>query len=144
MRERCAHVTTPVLNLDNGPENHSRHIHFMHRVVAFARRYRLRVQLAYYPPSHSKHNPIERCWGILEQHWKGGLLESVAAVLGFAETMTWHGRRPLVAPVARDYQRGVRLTEEEMAAVEAHLARLPGLERWSVHIEGPALAYRDM
>src|SRR5262245_2149031 len=31
----------------------------------------LTVRLAYYPPYHSKYNPIERCWGILENHWNG-------------------------------------------------------------------------
>jgi transposase len=25
----------------------------------------------YYPPYHSKYNLIERCWGILENHWNG-------------------------------------------------------------------------
>ncbi|CDN10487.1 Mobile element protein [Richelia intracellularis] len=30
------------------------------------------IQLLYYPPSHSKYNPIEGCWGILDQHWNGG------------------------------------------------------------------------
>jgi hypothetical protein len=143
VRERFAHITTLVLNLDNGPENHSRRTQFLHRLVAFATRYGLRVQLAYYPPYHSKYNPVERCWGILEQHWNGSLLDSVAAVLGFAETMTWRGRRPSVEPVATDYQCGVRLTAEEMAVVEAQLARLPGLERWFVHIDGAALAGRD-
>ena len=55
VRERFAHITTLVLNLDNGPENHSRRTQFMHRLVTFARRYGLRVQLAYYPPYHSKY-----------------------------------------------------------------------------------------
>ncbi|NRB09761.1 MAG: hypothetical protein HRU34_23665, partial [Richelia sp.] len=26
----------------------------------------------YYAPYHSKYNPIEGCWGILDQHWNGG------------------------------------------------------------------------
>ena len=50
---------------------------FLKRIVAFARKYRLVVQLAYYPPYHSKYNPIERCWGVLEMHWNGSLLDSV-------------------------------------------------------------------
>ncbi|MBP6807530.1 MAG: hypothetical protein KA125_04470 [Chromatiaceae bacterium] len=25
--------------------------------------------MLYYPPYHSKYHPVERCWGILEQHW---------------------------------------------------------------------------
>ncbi len=143
MRGRFAHVTTLVIDLDSGPENHSRRTQFMHRLVAFARRYGLRLRLAYYPPYHRKYNPIERCWRILEQHWNGSLLDSVDTVLRFAETMTWQGQHPAVALVTTVYQRGVRLTAEAMAAVEAQLTRLPGLEKWFVDIDGPALTSRD-
>src|SRR5215217_3277292 len=143
VRERFSHVTTLVINLDNGPENHSHRTQFMHRLVQFAHRYHLTVQLAYYPPYHSKYNPVERCWGILEQHWNGSLLDSVDTVLQFAATMTWKGQRPVVEPVTTVYQRGVTLTKAAMAAVEAQLTRLPGLEKWFVDIDGPALASRD-
>ncbi len=85
---RFLRVKTLVINLDNGPENHSRRTQFLKRIVAFARKYGLVVQLAYYPPYHSKYNPIERCWGILEMHWNGSLLDSVEAAVGFAESMT--------------------------------------------------------
>ncbi len=142
-RARYAHVTTRVLDLDNGPEHHRRRTQFMHRLVEFARQAGLRVRLAYYPPYHSKYNPIERCWGIREQHWNGSLLDAVDAVLRFAETMTWKGQRPVVALVTTGYRRGVRLTNEAMAAVEAQVARVPGLEKWFVDIDGPALASRD-
>jgi transposase len=143
VRERFRHITTLVIDLDNGPENHSRRTQFMYRLVEFARHSGLRVRLAYSPPYHSKYNPVERCWGILEQHWNGSLLDSVEAALRFAETMTWKGRPPLVELVTTVYHRGVRLTEEAMAAVEAQLTRLPGLEKWFVDIDGPTLARRD-
>ncbi len=140
VRARFAHVTTLVLNLDNGPENHSHRTQFVARLAQFAATYGVTIRLAYYPPYHSKYNPVERCWGILEQHWNGSLLDSVEATLHFAATMTWKGRSPLVALVTTAYHRGVRLTAEAMAAVEAQLTRLPGLERWVVDIDGPALA----
>ena len=35
VRERFAHITTLVINLDNGPENHSRRTQFMQRLVDF-------------------------------------------------------------------------------------------------------------
>ncbi len=143
VRGRFAHVTTLVIDLDNGPENHSRRTQFMYRVVAFARQYGLRVRLAYYPPYHSKYNPIERCWGILEQHWNGTLLDSVETVLRFAETMTWKGHHPVVELVTTVYPRGVALPKEAMAAVEAQLTRLAGLEKWFVDIDGPRLAGWD-
>ena len=143
VRARFPHITTLVLNVDNGPESHSRRTQFMARLVAFARRYRLTVRLAYYPPYHSKYNPIERCWGILERHRNGTLLDAVETVQRFAGTMTWKGRHPAVELVTAAYERGVTLTPEAMAAVEAEVTRLPGLEKWFVDIDGRALATRD-
>ncbi len=134
VRDRFAHVTTLVLNLDNGPENHSHRTQFMHRLVQFAAGTGLTVRLAYYPPYHSKYNPVERCWGILEQHWNGSLLDSLDAVLGFAATMTWKGRKPQVAAVTTTYERGVTLTKEAMADVETHLTRHPTLGRWFIDV----------
>src|SRR4051794_32207796 len=84
VRERFANINTLVINLDNGPENHSRRTQFIQRLVEFARDYGLKVRLAYYPPYHSKYNPIERCWGILENHWNGALLDTIEAVVGYA------------------------------------------------------------
>ncbi len=143
VRERFSHVTTLVINLDNGPEHHSHRTQFMHRLVQFAHRYHLTVQLAYYPPYHSKYNPVERCWGVLEQHWNGTLLDSVETVVRFAATMTWKGRRAVVDLVTAPYRRGVRLSKQAMAAVEAQLTRLPQLENWFVVIGDPAAAAWD-
>ena len=88
VKERFAHITTLLIHLDNGPESHSRRTQFMQRLVEFAQRSHLTIRLAYYPPYHSKYNPIERCWGILEHHWNGALLDSVDAVIQYAGTMS--------------------------------------------------------
>ena len=133
---RFPEVTKLVLNLDNGPENHSRRTQFLKRMVGSAREYRLDIELAYYPPYHSKYNPIERCWGILELHWNGALLDSVEAVLGYAETMTWKGGHPEVVLIEAEYSKGVRLSREEMEALESNVTRLPTLEKWFVSIPG--------
>jgi transposase len=75
------------INLDNEPENHSHRTQFLNRLVGFAQQYQLTINLASYPPSRSKYNPIERWWGILEQHWNGDLLDSVQTGVQFAQTM---------------------------------------------------------
>jgi transposase len=131
---RFPQVKTLLLNLDNGPENHSRRTQFMKRMSDFADQAGLTVSLAYYPPYHSKYNPIERVWGVLEQHWNGSLLESVEAVLGFARSMKWKGEQAKVHLVERTYQTGVRLTQKAMARLEKRFERLAGLERWFVRI----------
>lgn len=51
-RQHFPRVDTLVLNLDNGPECHSRRTQFMARMVQFARHTGLAVRLAYYPPYH--------------------------------------------------------------------------------------------
>jgi hypothetical protein len=137
VRDRFAYIDTLVLNLDNGPENHSRRTQFMARLVAFAVRYQLTIHLAYYPPYHSKYNPVERCWGVLENYWNGALLDSVAAVLNFAANMTYNGHHPVVELITTLYHSGVKLTQRAMRAIEAQLKRLPLLEKWFVTINGP-------
>jgi transposase len=134
VRNRFAHITMLVVNLDNGPENHSRRTQFLRRLVEFAQHYGLSVRLAYYPPYHSKYNPIERCWGILENHWNGALLDTVDAVLNFTVSMTWKGLHPVVELVTTVYATGVRLTKAAMAGIEAQVTRLPGLDKWFVDI----------
>ncbi len=132
--ERFQQVHTLVINLDNGPENQSRRTQFMGRLVAFAKKYQLTVQLAYYPPYHSKYNPVERCWGSLETHWNGDLLDSIETVVQFAQTMTWKGKAPVVRLLTTIDETGVRLSKQAMTAVEKFLERLRGLERWFVKI----------
>jgi Rhodopirellula transposase DDE domain len=143
VKERFAHVRTLVINLDNGPENHSRRTQFMQRLLEFVQQYHLTVRLAYYPPYHSKYNAIERCWGILEPHWNGALLDSVDAVIQYARTMTWKGSHPVVELVTTTYQTGVTLTKEAMDVVESQLQRVPHLEKWFVDIACFPPATRD-
>ena len=76
-RQRFPQIQTLLLHQDNGPENHSRRTQFMHRLVVFAQTHQINLRLAYYPPYHSKYNPVERVWGILEQHWNGSILDEV-------------------------------------------------------------------
>lgn len=46
VRERFAPITTLVLNLDNGPENHSHRTQFMARLVQFVQHFQVSVRLA--------------------------------------------------------------------------------------------------
>jgi len=137
VRERFAHITTLVINLDNGPENHSRRTQFMQRLVDFVQHYHVTVRLVYYPPYYSKYNPVERCWGILENHWNGTLLDSIDTVFQFAKTMTWQGQHPIVALVTTTYETGVTLTKDAMQRVEAQIKRLPDLGKWFIDIVPP-------
>jgi transposase len=136
-RERFAHIRTLVLDLDNGPENHGTRSQFLRRLVEFSRDHQLTIRLAYYPPYHSKYNPIERCWGVLENYWRGELLDSEQAILGYASQMTWNGNHPTIHRSTKTYNIGVKLTRAQRRRVEAHLERHPQLNKWAITIEPP-------
>ena len=71
-----------------------------------------------------KYNPIERTWGILENHWNGSILDEIDTGLNFARTMTWKGHNPVVTLVTEIYKTGVKLTKQAMAEVESQIQRL--------------------
>lgn len=134
-KHRFPLVKTLAINLDNGPECNSYRTQFMSRLVDFSQEAQITINLAYYPPYHSKYNPVERCWGILENHWNGSILDDIDAVIGYASSMTWKGRHPVVKLVDTVYETGVTLSKAAMQAVEAKLQRLTALPRWFVTIE---------
>lgn len=134
LRPRFPQVKTLQLDLDNGPETHSHRTQFIYRLIKLAQTTGLTIKLVYYPPYHSKYNPIERGWAVLENHWNGSLLDSVETVVQFTQTMTWHGHHPTVTLVTRTYETGVKLTKQAMRACEEKIERLPTLEKWFVTI----------
>jgi len=122
------------LKMDNGPESSGVRTQFLHRMVQFADRIGKPIQLLYFPPYHSKYNPIERCWGILELHWNGALLWDVDTMLAWAQSMTWKGHSPIIEITHKQYLRGVTLSKKSMQAVEARLERHPELPKWDILI----------
>lgn len=137
-RERFAGKKRLVLDLDNGPENQSHRSQFLLRMIRLAQEEQITVELAYYPPYHSKYNPIERCWGILENYWRGELLDSEAAVLGYARQMTYNGKHPRVVKTAGTYPIGVKMTLAGRKYLERLVDRKAGLEKWFVVIPPPS------
>ena len=126
------------LKMDNGPESSGVRTQFLHRMVQFADQIGKPIQLLYYPPYHSKYNPIERCWGILELHWNGTLLRDVDTMVAWAQSMRWKGRSPRIEVTHKEYLRGIILRKKAMGAVEARLERHPELPKWDILIHPAA------
>jgi hypothetical protein len=122
------------IKMDNGPESSGRRTQFLQRMVAFCDGIGKPIHLLYYPPYHSKYNPIERCWGILELHWNGTKLVDVETMLEWAKSMTWKGIAPIVEISRKVYQKGIALSKRAMQAVEARLMRHSELPKWDILI----------
>ena len=125
---------TLVINADNGSESNGRRTQWLKRLVALSDAHQVTIQLAYYPPYHSKYNPVERLWGVLENHWRGEIIDSVEKALGLARSMTYRGIKPTVRKVNKVYRKGISVTRQAMQDIEARLERTEGLEDWFIKI----------
>lgn len=130
-RESIAQIQ---LKVDNGPESSGRRTQFLKRMIDFSNKIQKPIQLLYYPPYHSKYNPIERCWGVLETHWNGAKLINAETMLKWAGSMTWKGLNPIIKISKKIYEKGISLTKSAMRLVEKHLIRNPSLPRWDILI----------
>lgn len=127
---------TPALQIkvDNGPETSGARTQFLKRMVEFTDLIAKPVRLLYYPPYHSKYNPIERCWGVLELHWNGALLHDKNTMIRWAQSMTWKGKHPQVHTNDNSYKKGIRLNKKDMQEIEIRLQRHPCLRKWDILI----------
>ena len=133
-KQQYRHIRQLVINLDNGPQNSSHRTQFIKRMIDFADKNNLEIVLAYYPPYYSKYNPIERCWGILENHWRATLLNTIETTLEWAKTMTWKGISPVIKLVETTYQKGVRMTKKAFNALANRIDRDPSLPKYYLTI----------
>lgn len=138
VKEGLGSVRRLVIYLDNGPNNSGTRTQFLKRLIAFADWSGLEIRLVYYPPYHSKYNPIERCWSSLEQKWGGVLLNGLKVILQQALRMKWRGQHPVVKRLAGDYPEGIRLTKKEMKPYEARLERSKTLPKYDITIKPKA------
>jgi transposase len=135
VKDQHGHIKRLVIYLDNGPKNSGTRTQWLKRLVEFCDWSGLEIHLVYYPPYHSKYNPIERCWSALEQKWGGALLNSLKVILQQARRMSWLKRHPQVKRLQGDYAEGVRLTKKEMKPYEARLLRSKTLPKHDITIK---------
>jgi hypothetical protein len=104
---------------------------WLRRLAEFSAHNNVIVQLACYPPYHSKYNPVERVFGVLENHWNGDPLLTIGHALGMAESMTYKGVHP-TASLHAGGTKGTRLPPKAMKVLERGLERLNDLGKWFV------------
>jgi len=88
------------------------------------------IHLFYYPPHHRTYNPVERVWGILENHGNGTLLTDHETVIEWAKTMTWEGISAIVKVLAGNYQTGVKVGVQAFNSYRTSLSSIGDLHRF--------------
>ena len=107
-----------VIFLDNGPENASGRTYFIKGLIDLVKEFNITIELCYYPPYHSKYNPVERLWSRLENIWNGYLLSSINIILNFMTNLTWKGQKSTCSLINTEYKSGLTLSKNEMDALE--------------------------
>lgn len=123
-----------VIDLDGGSATRSNRTQFIKRMVEFSQATDLRIRLVYYPPYHSKYNPIERCWAVLENYWNGTRLDSIETALNWAANMTWKGFAPIVHLLETTYERGIKVLPQELEQYLPFWQRSAMLPKWDITI----------
>jgi hypothetical protein len=137
-KENLNLIHTLEIYSDNGPAVHSNRTQFINRMMEFSCITNLNIHLIYYPPYHSKYNPIERVWAAVEQYWNGTILSSVDKVVNTLQNVKWKNVNLKAIFIDKEYQKGIKLSDKEMKEREAFLDRNPALEKWDVWIKPSA------
>ena len=134
-RARYPKATSLLILADSGGSNGCRPRAWKHALQhVLCNRHGLRVRVAHYPSGCSKWNPIEhRLFSFLSANWQGRPLDSFATILNYIRTTTTsQGLQVTACRITRQYARGVRISDEQMAQLALHPD--PERSRWNYEI----------
>jgi len=123
-----------MIELDGGSATRSNRTQFIKRIVVLAKEIGLKIRLIYYPPYHSKYNPIERCWAALENYWHGAILDSVQVAIHWAANMTWKGLKPIIHLVSQTYDKKRKVAPEDLQQYKDFWLPSQLLPKWDITI----------
>lgn len=104
---------------------------------AFAAESGLDITVAHYPPGTSKWNAIEhRMFSFISMNWRGRPLDSYRTIVDLiASTTTKSGLRVEAERDTEYYERGVKVTDKDLKAVDLHPNDFHG--EWNYTIKRP-------
>lgn len=124
-----------VIFLDNGPKNSSRRTLWIKCLIDLAKRHNISIELAYYPPYHSKYNMIERYWARLQLSWNGLIINTIDELIKVINKVTWKDVTTKAYFIKKNYKKGITIDKEKMINLEnKHIYRTEGIEKWSLVI----------
>jgi Rhodopirellula transposase DDE domain len=128
-------ATRLLVTADGGGSNGYRTRLWKHELQRFADESGLAVTVAHYPPGTSKWNKIEhRMFCHITQNWRGRPLESVEAIVSLiGGTTTKAGLRIKTSLDENLYEKAIRVSDEEIAAIHITPDRFHGDWNYTVH-----------
>ena len=141
-------ATRMLITADSGGSNGARVKLWKVELQAFANETGLEIQVSHFPPGTSKWNKIEhRLFSAITLNWRGKPLVSHQVIVSLIQaTKTRKGLKVRAALDQRHYQKGIKVTKAEMAALELHPEDFHG--EWNYTLRprngaGPSKMVRD-
>jgi len=124
-----------MITADGGGSNSPRTRLWKRELQLFANESGLRITVCHYPPGTSKWNKIEhRLFCHITQNWRGRPLESLATIVSLiGATTTKSGLRVRASLDKHRYEKGIKLTDDDMAGVHIKPNRFHG--EWNYRVE---------
>ena len=118
--ERYPDADRVVVTCDGGGSNGSRNRLWKRELQSFCDRNRMEVEVHHLPPGTSKWNKVEhRLFAQITRNWRGRPLESLEVIVSLiASTTTSRGLRVMCEVDPRSYEAGIKVTDEEMDALD--------------------------
>jgi hypothetical protein len=118
-RERYPDATTLTITADSGGSNNPRTRLWRHELQRLADTTGLSIRVCHFPPGTSKWNKIEhRLFSFVSLNWRGKPLESLEVVVNLIASTTTNTGLKVYAQLDPDsYERGIEITDEQLAAV---------------------------
>lgn len=125
-----------LITADGGGSNGNRNRLWKVQLQRFADKTGLDVNVCHFPPGTSKWNKIEhRMFSHITENWRGRPLISHEVIVNLiANTRTKAGLRIKAKLDTRSYAAGLRVTDEDLGAVNIHPADFHG-ENWNYRIK---------
>ena len=118
-RERYPEATRLMVTADGGGSNGSRNRLWKRSLQAFADESGLTVMVCHFPPGTSKWNRIEhRLFSFISRNWRGRPLVSYEVIVSLIAATTNRGGLAVECAMdGREYPKGVKVTDEELASL---------------------------
>lgn len=127
-RKKYPAATTLMICADSGGSNAHRSHLWKRELQKLVNQFDLSVSVCHFPPGTSKWNKIEhRLFSYITMNWRGQPLTSYEAVVNLiASTRTKTGLQVRARLDKRKYQRGIKVSKEELARINIKRASFHG------------------
>jgi hypothetical protein len=134
-RRAYPEATRLLVTADGGGSNGYRTRLWKRELQRFVDEFGLDVTVAHYPPGTSKWNKIEhRMFCHITQNWRGRPLESVESIVSLiGSTTTKAGLRIRAAIDKNQYEKAIRVSDDELASVNIKPSSFHGDWNYTIH-----------